>query len=182
MKFSTQVELVLNLLINKFIYLSINLTEIELIQYYHSMYYIIATLLRKAFRTRTCGWKELMLVPDDYDETSLQDPLTRRIMQCIEVVHGGAEYDDKYPDGIPTSLDLDHAELGTLTSGLVMYPAGHARNATVYLDELLHNKFNALAALGVDDIAALSGRFSNLGEKSPQQIAQLFQFDICSAS
>ncbi len=42
----------------------------------HSMVYIIATLLRKAFEQRRAGWQELMLVPEDYNEQSLFHPLT----------------------------------------------------------------------------------------------------------
>ena len=32
----------------------------------HSMVYIVATLLRKAYESRRAGWAELMLMPDDY--------------------------------------------------------------------------------------------------------------------
>src|SRR6185503_1756929 len=69
----------------------------------HSMVYIIATLLRKAFERRRSGWKELMLVPADYDDASLYHPLTRSLIDRIDFRHGGPEYDAKYPDGIPTS-------------------------------------------------------------------------------
>ena len=34
----------------------------------HSMVYIIATLLRKAYQAKKSGWRELMLVPADYDD------------------------------------------------------------------------------------------------------------------
>ncbi len=59
-------------------------------------------------------WRELMLLPADYNDASLFDPLTRSLMEKIEFRHGGPEYDAKYPDGIPTSLEIEHAELGTL--------------------------------------------------------------------
>src|SRR5206468_1630359 len=68
----------------------------------HSMVYIIATLLRKAYGLQKSGWRELMLLPADYDDASLFDPLTRQLMDKIEFRHGGKEYDEKYPDGIPT--------------------------------------------------------------------------------
>ena len=38
----------------------------------HSMVYIIATLLRKAFEQRRGGWRELMLVPADYDDAAIR--------------------------------------------------------------------------------------------------------------
>jgi 2-methylcitrate dehydratase len=144
----------------------------------HSMVYIIATLLRKAYETKLAGWRELMLTPDDYDDASLLHPLTRRLMERIEFRHGGREYDEKYPDGIPTTLEIDHKRLGHLSSGLVMYPAGHARNTTANLDELLAHKFRLLAALGVADVDALYRRFTNLGEKSAEDIAAIFDFEL----
>ncbi|MBX7073927.1 MAG: MmgE/PrpD family protein, partial [Pirellulales bacterium] len=144
----------------------------------HSMVYIIATLLRKAYQKRTSGWRELMLVPADYDDAALFDPLTREIMQKIDFRHGGKEYDDRYPDGIPTTLDIDHAEIGQVTSGLVMYPTGHARNNSGQLDALLEHKFRLLAGLGVDDVDALYRRFTGLIDKSPAEIDSLYDFPI----
>ncbi len=144
----------------------------------HSMVYIIATLLQKAFRKRQAGWRELMLVPGDYDAASLFDPLTRRIMERIEFRHGGREYDEKYPDGIPTTLEIEHSELGWLSSGLVMYPAGHARNAGGNLPALLEHKFRVLAGLGVKDVDALYRRFTGMTHKSAADIAKLYDFEI----
>jgi 2-methylcitrate dehydratase len=144
----------------------------------HSMVYIIATLLRKAFEQKQSGWRELMLVPADYDEASLHDKLTRRIMDQIEFRHGGKEYDDKYPDGIPTTLEIEHAKLGKLSSGLVMYPEGHARNQSGNLSMLLEHKFRELASLGVRDVDSLYQRFTNLSSKTPDEIANLYDFQI----
>ncbi len=144
----------------------------------HSMVYIVATVLRKAFQKKQGGWRELMLLPEDYNQQSLVDPLTRRIMDKIEFQHGGKEYDAKYPDGIPTSLDIKHADLGELTSGLVMYPVGHARNTSSALDGLLAHKFKQLAGLGVDDVDALYNRFTNTVDKTPADIAELYDFEI----
>ncbi len=70
------------------------------------------------------------------------------LMERIEFRHGGREYDAKYPDGIPTTLEIEHADLGRLSSGLVMYPEGHARNTSGNLDGLLEHKFRALAGAG----------------------------------
>jgi 2-methylcitrate dehydratase len=144
----------------------------------HSMVYIVATLLRKAVETKQAGWRELMLTPADYDDGALFHALTRDLMQRIDFRHGGPEYDAKYPDGIPTSLEIDHATLGTLSSGLVMYPPGHARNTTADLTDLLRHKFDRLAGLGVRDPAALHQRVSNLAAKSPAEIQALYSFEI----
>jgi 2-methylcitrate dehydratase len=152
----------------------------------HSMLYIVATLLRKAFDARRDGWdgqhgwQRLMLQPADYAEnaSALFHPLTRRLMQQVDFRHGGAEYDRRYPDGIPTTVEISHAALGPLSSGLVMYPAGHARNTTCDLTTLLEHKFRLLAGLGVDDTQALICRFTDLASKSPAEIAALYDFDI----
>ncbi|HVX11975.1 MAG TPA: MmgE/PrpD family protein [Pirellulales bacterium] len=144
----------------------------------HSMVYIIGTLLRKALETKRAGWRELMLVPADYNNAGLFHPLTRRLMERIEFRHGGSEYDQKYPDGIPTTLEIEHETLGHLSSGLVMYPAGHARNTTANLDELLAHKFRLLASLGVSDVDALYARFTNLVEKSAAEIGALYDFEL----
>ena len=144
----------------------------------HSMVYIIGTLLRKALETKKVGWRELMLVPDDYSKEAIAHPITRRLMAKIDFRHGGQEYDRRYPDGIPTSLEIDHEDLGTLQGGIVMYPQGHARNTSGDLDALVAHKFRKLASLGVDDVAALERRFTNLRAKSPADIADLYDFKI----
>jgi 2-methylcitrate dehydratase len=155
----------------------------------HSMVYIIATLLRKAMEARGQGtedrgqgtrdlWKTLMLTPEDYGDAALVHPLTRQLMQKIDFRHGGPEYDAKYPDGIPTSIEIKRRKLGTLSSGLVMYPEGHARNASGNLPALLENKFHRLAALGVRDVDALRRRLTNMAAKSPAEIRDLYSFEI----
>jgi 2-methylcitrate dehydratase len=153
----------------------------------HSMVYIIATLLRKAIQSKKAGWKELMLVPADYDNAALFDPLTRRLMERIEFVHGGPEYDAKYPDGIPTRVEIvgrpfqavqDGLERPSYTSGLVMYPEGHARNTSGNLNDLLSHKFRTLAGLGVKDVEALYRRFTNIAAKTAAEIRDLYDFEI----
>jgi 2-methylcitrate dehydratase len=144
----------------------------------HSMVYIIATLLRKALETGKSDWKSLLLMPADYDEAALFNRRTRELMDRIEFRHGGPEYDDKYPDGIPTTIEIVHGQLGTLSSGLVMYPAGHARNRTSDLDDLLANKFARLVALGVEDVTALKTRMTHLASKTPAEILDLYDFPI----
>jgi 2-methylcitrate dehydratase len=159
----------------------------------HSMLYIVATLLRKAHEkigaTATGSnpdvpeplasvWQRLMLLPVDYDEQALFHPLTRSLMQRIELRHGGLDYDARYPEGIPTSLFLEHTQLGTLESGLVMFPPGHARGPQPLRRELLALKIAALAALGECDAAELTMRLTNLAAKSPAEVRFLYSFPI----
>jgi 2-methylcitrate dehydratase len=144
----------------------------------HSMVYIIATLLRKAFEQKRSGWKELMLLPDDYDDAALMHPLTRQLIDKIEFRHGGPEYDAKYPDGIPTTLEIDHAELGQQSSGLIMYPLGHARNASTEMDDVLKYKFESLAGLAVNAPANLRRRFTQLEHMLSTDLVSLLDFPI----
>jgi 2-methylcitrate dehydratase len=152
----------------------------------HSMVYIVATLLRKAYEARLAGWdgrdgwRQLMLAPEDYAEndSALFHPLTRRIMKQIDFRHGGPDYDSKYPDGIPTTVELSHAKLGPLTSGLVMYPQGHARADRENLAAMLAHKCHLLTRNAVDDVNALVSRFSNLAGKNKDEIESLYDFSI----
>jgi len=72
----------------------------------------------------------------------------------------------------------EHADLGALSSGLVMYPEGHARNQSGNLDQLLAHKFKLLAGLGVQDVDALYKRFTGLSQKSASEIADLYDFEL----
>ena len=92
------------------------------------MVYIISTLLRKAFEKHTHIfeenepedlWKYLMLIPKDYSHKAIFNETTRNIMKKIEFEHGGQEYDDLYPKGIPTSLSITTKSGQEYDSGLI---------------------------------------------------------------
>ena len=103
-------------------------------------------------------------------------------MERIDFRHGGPEYDRRYPDGIPTLVEIDHDDLGELSSGLVMYPEGHARCTNSNLDALLGHKFRLLAAQAVEDVDGLHRRFSGMAEKTAAEIATLYDFRIQDVS
>jgi 2-methylcitrate dehydratase len=154
----------------------------------HSMAYIVSTLLRKAIELAEKGplpseggahdgvWKALMLSPFDYkeDETAIFNEKTRALMGKIRFVHGGAEYDAKYPDGIPTSIKITASGGTAHDSGLVMYPAGHARNTTADLRDILDHKFRLLGAIAVDDVEGAIGKLTGLGSKSVAEVGELY--------
>ncbi len=153
----------------------------------HSMLYLVCTMLRKALELRQAtkkplGWKELMLLPRDFDMKSLHDPLTRELMGKMSFEHGGPEYDAKYPDGIPTSMVITDDEGTEHDSGLVMYPGGHARNDAgpdkVDLREILDQKFAALGAIAFDDPKPIIKRLSKLESKSPEDVATILDFPL----
>lgn len=75
-------------------------------------------------------------------------------MAVTEFEHGGKEYDDKYPEGIPTSVQIFLKNGQKLDSGFVMFPSGHARNATCDLVGILNNKFNQLGEIAIADKAS----------------------------
>ena len=119
----------------------------------HSMVYIVATLLRKAFdkmdqvkdaKDVDDMWKTLMLTPLDYSKSAITNETTRKFMDKIDFAHGGVDYDNKYPEGIPTSVEIRLKTGKIFDSGLVMFPGGHSRNDTVSLNEVLKHKFKLL--------------------------------------
>lgn len=144
----------------------------------HSMVYIVATLLRKALSAKKAGWTDLMLEPYDYAPDAIVHERTRKLMDKIEFAHGGEEYDRRYPDGIPTSLVIEDTQGTQFDSGMVMYPAGHARNTTADLKSILAFKFRLLGRLVQEDPEAIIARFENLGSKSADQVRDLHDFEI----
>ena len=119
-------------------------------------------------------------MPEDYDDAAACSIRSRgSSWQRIDFRHGGRENTTrKYPDGIPTTIEIEHGRLGKLSSGLVMYPEGHAKRENKQLDTLLGHKFGVLASLAVDDVDAIRQRFSKMAEKEPQEIADLYDFEI----
>ncbi|MHC4142718.1 MAG: hypothetical protein ACYSUF_12925 [Planctomycetota bacterium] len=153
------------------------------------MVYIVATIVHKALELATEhgpdvlgqgdeGWARLMLAPRDYDAQALRHPKTRAIMEKISFDHGGPEYDQKYPDGIPTSVIITTDDGQSLDSGLVMYPAGHARNTTADLGELLRNKWRQHTEIAVSEPQRIIDRFNALPTLSANQLAALYDFEI----
>ncbi len=155
----------------------------------HSMVYIVATMLRKALDLAAAKgsthladandgyWKALMLTPQDYSEEAIFNSDTRRLMERITFEHGGPEYDAKYPDGIPTSLIITDDQGQKHDSGLIMYPAGHARNTTANVRSILDHKFRLLGSLAVEDTEALLARLDLL-DRSTADIKTLYDFEI----
>ncbi len=162
----------------------------------HSMLYLVCTKLRKAIEARQKGaksfdFKSVMLLPHDFSAAAIKHPVTRSLMEKMTFRHGGDEYDRRYPDGIPTSIQITgyrHAPHGAneapdvYDSGLVMYPSGHARNTSADLHDILAHKFKMLGGLatGNDQKAGkeLVSRYSNIGKKSGADVAGLHEFDL----
>mmetsp|Transcript_38787 Transcript_38787/g.82479 ORF Transcript_38787/g.82479 Transcript_38787/m.82479 type:complete len:551 (-) Transcript_38787:25-1677(-) len=153
----------------------------------HSMAFIVSRMLKKALdkgsvpSTNDEVWKLLMLSPHDYGKEALFDEQTRALMQKISFEHGGPDYDSKYPDGIPTSIDITLKDGQKLSSGLVMYPPGHARNTTANLRELLNTKNQMLGDLVFKDRAAYDKfihPLEHIKELPAQAMQGIYSFDF----
>jgi 2-methylcitrate dehydratase len=147
----------------------------------HSLPYILARTLLKASAAAAAGglagWESVMLLPDDYSDAAITDPAVASLIERIAIEPGGPDYDSLYPDGIPTSVAIEHASLGTLDGGLVRHPLGHALSDARRTADLVNLKFDRLVAGCVDDPAALRERVG-LGGKSAAEVAELYAFPI----
>jgi 2-methylcitrate dehydratase len=152
----------------------------------HSMAFIVSRILVKAIAegkvpsTMDAAWMELMLSPYDYGKDALYDAATRDIMSKITFSHGGPEYDAKYPDGIPTSMDITLKDGKKISSGLVMYPSGHARNATADLKAILAHKNRMLGDIVFSDrgtVDSFVGRLQRMKDLSAEEVKGVYDFD-----
>lgn len=156
----------------------------------HSMCFIISTLLRKAIEDKdlysSVGddlnsiWKRLFLAPADYGMEGLNNSHTRKLMEKVTFTHGGKEYDEKYPDGIPTSVVITTKDGQKFDSGFVMYPSGHARNDSCDLRGILDNKFQALGRLGLEqnELDGFISKLNNLENLSNKDLQSLYYCNI----
>merc|ERR1712217_153712 len=106
------------------------------------------------------AWMDLMLSPYDYGKDAL--------------------YDAKYPDGIPTAIDISLKTGKKISSGMVMYPSGHARNTSADLKTILQHKNRMLGDIVFSDRATVDGfvqRLVNMKAASASEVAGLYDFD-----
>jgi len=153
----------------------------------HSMAFIVSRMLLKALQRGSVPasaqetWNLLMLTPHDYGHSALFDPQTRALMQKITFEHGGPDYDAKYPDGIPTSIEIFQKGGKKFSSGLVMYPPGHARNTTANLRALLTTKNKMLGAEVFTDQASFDKfitPFLKIKELSAEAMSSIYEYDF----
>ena len=63
--------------------------------------------------------------------------------------HGGKSFDEKYPEGIPTSISLSFKNGKKFESGFIMFPSGHSRNTNANIQDILNYKNNLLGKLAL---------------------------------
>lgn len=129
----------------------------------HSMVYIVSTMLRKAIEDEEFInklkdlnslneiWKSLILLPEDYSQKAIKNANTIKLVNKTTFEHGGKEYDEKYPEGIPTSIKISLTDGRVLDSKLVMFPAGHSKNVEADLNGILENKFRLFGKIALGD-------------------------------
>lgn len=157
----------------------------------HSMVYIISTLLRKAYehqqsKAKDSGlfsendqaWKDLVLLPEDYCLKAINDPVTRQLIDKIEFKHGGEVYDKKYPEGIPTKLEIKMKNNKVLDSGLIMFPSGHAKNKTANLEEILENKFMKLGKDRIENYDVFIEKLKTFDRRGNKPTSDLYKCQI----
>jgi len=152
----------------------------------HSMAFIVSRILVKALKAGRVpasmddSWMELMLSPYDYGKDALYDADTRALMGKITFTHGGPEYDAKYPDGIPTAIDISLKGGKKISSGMVMYPSGHARNTSADLKKILQHKNRMLGDIVFADrpqVDSFVSRLVNLKSLSATEVGSAYSFD-----
>ena len=150
----------------------------------HSMVFIVSRMLQRAIELGEVpagnddAWRSLMLMPEDYAPQAIVDPKTRALMELISFAHGGADYDEKYPDGIPTSIEITTHVGEVFDSGLVMYPSGHARNTTADLEGILGEKMRRMGAIALAEPGPVVDRFRNIGSLDVSALTQVHTFDL----
>lgn len=158
----------------------------------HSMVYIISTILRKAYDIQGLEeklnslnnldgiWKLLMLEPRDYGHKALFNEKTRKLMEKCTFSHGGKSYDEKYPEGIPSSLSITFKDGQKFESGFVMFPSGHSRNTSANLSDILNHKNNILGklALSENDLTEKLNLLNSLEKASNKDLQNLYTCNI----
>ncbi len=156
----------------------------------HSMVYIVSAMLQKArgivdvegagffAKSNDEHWKRLMLTPYDFDLDAVTNEETCSIMETIFFEHGGQEYDDKYPDGIPTSVHITMKNGNVFDSGLIMYPSGHARNTDCDLENILQAKFAMHGQIAMEDYSCVVGRCMGVDSLDADGINSIWDIDI----
>ncbi len=118
-----------------------------------------------------------MLLPEDYSAAAIADPAAASLISRMTIEHGGEAFDRAYPEGIPTSVQVDHATQGRLGGEQVMFPLGHARSDAAATAAMVDLKFDRLVAGAVADPRALRDRV-RLAGRSAADVAELYAFPI----
>jgi 2-methylcitrate dehydratase len=99
-------------------------------------------------------------------------------METMVFEHGGQEYDEKYPDGIPTSVRIYMKGGDVFDSGLIMYPSGHARNESCDLEDILNAKFAMHGQIAMDDPSLVIDRCNNISKLDSGDMQSIWDIEL----
>ena len=121
-----------------------------------------------------------MLTPFDYGKDPLYNKNTRLLMEKIGFEHGGKEYDEKYPDGIPTSMELTLKDGKKFSTNIVMYPPGHARNTESDLFGILKYKFGIMGRMALDqaELDAVLSKLDKIESMTSEDLLSIYSCKI----
>ena len=121
-----------------------------------------------------------MLTPYDYSKDAINNKVTRELMPKIQFIHGGEKYDSKYPEGIPSSIEIQTPDAKRHDSGFIMFPGGHARNTDTDLRDVLSHKFRTLGelALSSEDLSKFIHKLENIESASNEDLKSLYECNI----
>lgn len=121
-----------------------------------------------------------MLTPTDYSKDAIYNKVTRELMPKIVFLHGGEKYDSKYPEGIPSSIEIQSTDAKKHDSGFIMFPGGHARNTDTDLKDVLAHKFKLLSQTTLDDgeFPKLLSKLENIESATNQDLHSIYECSI----
>lgn len=157
----------------------------------HSMVFILSRLFKKAqdkkgeLKTLSNDsnkfWDRLMLTPVDYSNIALNCKQTRGIMEKIHFFHGGQKFDEKYPEGIPSQVDIEFVDGKKLSSGFVMFPPGHSANTSHNLKSTLEHKsklYLDFCQISPNEVNSFLHKLNNLEELDNKQLENLYNIPL----
>jgi 2-methylcitrate dehydratase len=101
-------------------------------------------------------------------------------MAKCSFTHGGKAYDEKYPEGIPTSISITLKGGQKYDSGFVMFPSGHSRNSIANLKDILNYKNSLLGRLALSEaeLAQKLAQLNNIESLSNADLQNLYECKI----
>jgi 2-methylcitrate dehydratase len=80
----------------------------------------------------------------------------------------------RYPDGIPSRVQITTVAGDIFDSGFVMYPGGHARNTSNDLIGILSEKFKKLAALCVANVDDTINNLQSIADADAKTLVNMY--------
>jgi 2-methylcitrate dehydratase len=100
-------------------------------------------------------------------------------MNKVEFAHDPT-YDDKYPEGLPTRVEITNRAGEVFDSDLVMFPGGHAENEDVDLIDVLQYKFFKLGSLAMEkeDLKDFIEKIEGIDALPNEDLDKIYECDI----